>query len=86
MSIVNANYRSTSPEYFRFYCFTHGSPDGHSGTQGRSRFSNPGRFGYGTSAHPVQYSYNGMRALPCSGHISFLLAFILPLSQKARFD
>ena len=21
------------PEYFRFYCFTHGSPNGHNGTQ-----------------------------------------------------
>jgi hypothetical protein len=44
-------------ESFRSYFFTHGRPDGHNGTQGRSRFSNPGRFGYSTFASPVQYSY-----------------------------
>jgi len=45
--------RETPSPKLRFYRFTHGSPDGHNGTQGLSRFSNPGRFGYSTFAYPV---------------------------------
>jgi hypothetical protein len=41
----------------RFRCFSHGSPDGHNGTQALSRSLSPDKFGYSTFAYPVRYSY-----------------------------
>jgi hypothetical protein len=73
-------------EYCRFYCFTHGSLHGHNGTQGLSRFSNPGRFGYSTFPYPVQYSYKrGLRTSLLRPY-QYLLDFILPFLEQAGLD
>jgi hypothetical protein len=82
----NAICCSTCFQYCRFHYFTHGSPDGHNGTQGLSRFSNPGRFGYSTFPYPVQYSYKrGLRTSLLRPY-QYLLDFILPFLQKTGLD
>jgi hypothetical protein len=70
------------PQYCRFYCFTHDSLDGHNGTQGLSRFSNPGTFGYNTFPYPVQYSHKrGLRTSLLRPY-QYLLDFVLPFLQE----
>jgi hypothetical protein len=66
---------SASPTAARMQCITHGSLDGHNGTQERSHFLSPGRFGYSTFAYPVRYSYkrDGRTSLFRPYHSSFTL-------------
>ena len=65
-----------------FCCFTHGSPDGHNGTQGLSRSLSLRRFGYSTFAYPVRYSYKRDVRTFLFRPYQYLLSLILPFSQK----
>jgi hypothetical protein len=67
--------RSTS----LFQCFTHGSPDGHNGTQALSRFLSPRRFGYSTFVCPVRYSCKR------DGHTSLFRPYHSSLPSAIRF-